>query len=133
MSPHKSPTIPHGTTKYRMPEALPYKHRAIAYWLIHHDHNMHCRSHTAPLAVRAYPFAELPGHRATALVRRKVDDFTAPRPVNIRFVFDAFLRLGEMNGVWSLRHKNGSAVIADDPARLVFGQSLAALQPFTVV
>jgi hypothetical protein len=32
-----------------------------------------------------------------------------------------------------LRHKNGNAVIADDPARPVFGQSLAGLQPLMAV
>src|SRR3954453_7092463 len=56
-------------------------------------------------------FANLLGYDSDELTGKKLDDITVKGTVDIDFIFDAFLKLGEMDGLWMFRDRNGKGVL----------------------
>ncbi len=77
-------------------------------------------------------FARTLGYRTMDIVGRPIDDFTAPNTIDIEFVFNAFFKLGEMDGIWIFQHRDGRKVVAHYHARLNNNHSYADIEPLLV-
>ena len=115
--------------KYSSPSELPgHLHSAISDLL------------TSSLAVifddkRVYQlvsprFASLLGYRCEELQGKRLDDITAKGTVDIDFIFDALLKLGEMDGLWMFQDRNGNKKLFHYHARRLQEHLLSAeLEP----
>jgi PAS domain S-box-containing protein len=56
-------------------------------------------------------FAVKLGYTADELIGKRIDDITADNSVDIDFVFNAFLALGEMDGLWLCNHRDGRKIL----------------------
>jgi len=77
-------------------------------------------------------FAKTLGYRIMDLIGRRIDDFTAPGSIDIEFVFGAFRKLGEMDGIWIFQHREGRKVVVHYRARLREDHSFAEIEPLLV-
>jgi PAS domain S-box-containing protein len=77
-------------------------------------------------------FARLLGYRRMDLIGQKIDDLTVKGSVNIEFAFEALSRLGEMDGMWMFRRRDGHNVLVHYHARLASGLRHAELTPLLV-
>ena len=78
------------------------------------------------------PFARLLGYRTMDMIGKKVDDFIVENSVDIRFAFRALTQIGEMDGMWMFRHRDGQKILVHYHARFSSGMSHAELQPLLV-
>jgi PAS domain-containing protein len=74
-------------------------------------------------------FSKFLGYEQGEMIGKSVDDFTVPNSVDIEFVFNALFRLGEMDGLWALRHRSGESLVVHYRARLSGGLSYAEIRP----
>jgi PAS domain S-box-containing protein len=77
-------------------------------------------------------FANMLGYRVMDLIGRRIDDITVPGSIDIDFVFDAYSRLREMDGVWVFRHRDGRSVVVHYRAHLTETYSYAKLEQLLV-
>ena len=56
-------------------------------------------------------FAHLLGYDSEELKGKRVDDVTAKDSVDIELVFDAIVKLGEMDGLWLFEHREGRKLL----------------------
>ena len=77
-------------------------------------------------------FARTLGYRTMELIGRPIDDFTVPNTIDIEFVFNAFFKLGEMDGIWIFQHRDGRKVVAHYRARLNNDHSYTDIKPLLV-
>lgn len=63
-------------------------------------------------------FAHALGYRSEELIGKRIDDITVEKSVDLDFVFQAFLELGEMDGLWLCKHRNGRHVLLHYHARV---------------
>lgn len=56
-------------------------------------------------------FCKLLGYRREELIGTKFDMVTAPRTNDIPIVFELFMRLGYMHGIWILVHRTGTRIL----------------------
>ncbi len=62
-------------------------------------------------------FAALLGYAVEELTGKRVDDITVPNSVDIELVFQACLKLGEMDGLWLFEHREGKKLLFHYRAR----------------
>jgi PAS domain S-box-containing protein len=75
-------------------------------------------------------FASLLGYDPEELHGRRIDDVTARGTIDIEFAFSAFLKLGEMDGLWVFERRDGKKVLFHYRARRMDDHlSYAELQP----
>lgn len=74
-------------------------------------------------------FAQAIGYRPEELIGKRVDDITVEKSVDLDFVFKAFLALGEMDGLWLCKHRNGGHVLFHYHARVTFDGLYAEAEP----
>lgn len=77
-------------------------------------------------------FARLLGYRTMDMIGKRVDDFTVEHSVDIQFVFKALMQIGEMDGIWMFRHRDGHNILVHYHSRLASGLSHAKLTPLLV-
>ena len=127
----KQPYVPPAIKKYSSPRDLPQHLREGIADVI---------EGTAALRVvvddqRRYQsvspiFAELLGYDAKELQGKRIDDVTAHGTIDIEFAFNAFLKLGEMDGLWVFERRDGKRVLFHYRARRMDDQlSYADLEP----
>ena len=56
-------------------------------------------------------FANLLGYDPDELQGKRIDDVTARGTIDIEFAFNAFLKLGEMDGLWMFERRDGKKVL----------------------
>ena len=74
-------------------------------------------------------FASLLGYAPEELTGKRVDEITAPNSIDIDLVFDAFRKLGEMDGLWLFEHREGRKMLFHYRARCERELMYAELQP----
>lgn len=74
-------------------------------------------------------FARFLGYQSEELTGRRLDDITVQGTVDIDFVFNAFLQLGEMDGLWLFRDREGRSRLFRYHARRRDDQLTADFQP----
>jgi PAS domain S-box-containing protein len=75
-------------------------------------------------------FANLLGYHPAELQGKRIDDVTARGTIDIEFAFNAFLRLGEMDGLWVFERRDGKKVLFHYRARRMEDQlCYAELEP----
>ena len=75
-------------------------------------------------------FASLLGYDPEELHGKRIDDVTARGTIDIEFVFNAFLKLGEMDGLWVFERRDGKKVLFHYRARRMEDHlSYTELQP----
>lgn len=74
-------------------------------------------------------FARLLGYESEELAGRRIDDITVQGTVDIDFVFKAFLQLGEMDGLWLFRDREGRSRLFHYHARRQHDRLTADFQP----
>ncbi len=75
-------------------------------------------------------FASLLGYDPEELHGKRIDDITARGTIDIEFVFNVFLKLGEMDGLWVFECRDGRKVLFHYRARRLEDHlSYAELQP----
>ena len=74
-------------------------------------------------------FARLLGYESEELAGKRIDDITVHGTVDIDFVFNAFLQLGEMDGLWLFRDREGKSRLFRYHARRQHDQLTADFQP----
>ncbi len=75
-------------------------------------------------------FASLLGYDAEELHGKRIDDVTARGTIDIEFAFNAFLKLGEMDGLWVFERRDGKKVLFHYRARRMKDHlSYAELEP----
>ncbi len=62
-------------------------------------------------------FASLLGYDPEELQGKRIDDVTARGTIDIEFAFNAFLKLGEMDGLWLFERRDGKKVLFHYRAR----------------
>jgi|SRR5690348_14809714 PAS domain S-box-containing protein len=56
-------------------------------------------------------FCKLLGYRREELIGKRFDVVTAPRTNDIPIVFELFIRLGYMHGIWIFVHRSGTRIL----------------------
>lgn len=56
-------------------------------------------------------FCNVLGYRKEQLIGKRFDTVTAPRTNDIPIVFELFMRLGYMHGIWILVHRTGTRIL----------------------
>jgi PAS domain S-box-containing protein len=75
-------------------------------------------------------FASSLGYASEELLGKRIDDITAAGTVDIEFVFDAFRKLGEMDGLWVFQDRQGKKLLFHYRARRLEDQLIyAELEP----
>jgi PAS domain S-box-containing protein len=77
-------------------------------------------------------FAQALGYRPEELIGKRIDDITVEKSVDLDFVFKAFLELGEMDGLWLCKHRNGSYLLIHYHARLTLDGLYAEAEPLSI-
>jgi PAS domain S-box-containing protein len=62
-------------------------------------------------------FASLLGYDPGELQGKRIDDVTARGTIDIEFAFNAFLKLGEMDGLWVFVRRDGKKILFHYRAR----------------
>jgi len=127
----KKPYVPPAIKKYSSPTDLPQHVResiaditegTVALRVIVDDQRRY--QSVSPI------FAELLGYDAEELHGKRIDDVTARGTIDIEFAFNAFLKLGEMDGLWVFERRDGKKVLFHYRARRIDDQlSYADLEP----
>jgi PAS domain S-box-containing protein len=117
--PYSPPTITH----YQFEAEYPDRIRKLVHSLYRESTN------TAPSQLKVKPdyttvvdcdrryvevsdsFCKLVGYKREDLIGRPFDDLSAPNTTDIPVVFDLFIRLRYMHGLWMLVSRNGARIL----------------------
>lgn len=78
-------------------------------------------------------FASLLGYDPGELQGKRIDDVTARGTIDIEFAFNAFLKLGEMDGLWLFERRDGKKVLFHYRARRMEDHlAYAELEPLSL-
>jgi PAS domain S-box-containing protein len=77
-------------------------------------------------------FARLLGYRTMDMIGKRIDEFTVEQSIDVEFVFESFARLGEMEGLWMFKHRDGHSVLMRYHARMAAGYSHSELKALLV-
>jgi PAS domain S-box-containing protein len=116
MSEIKKAYTPPEITKFSAPSELPKHLRSALAEMLNSELTVFLDEHRVYQLVSPQ-FAKLLGYDSDELTGKKLDDITVKGTVDIDFIFDAFLKLGEMDGLWMFRDRNGKGVLFHYHAR----------------
>ena len=77
-------------------------------------------------------FARTLGYAPNEMIGKRIDDITVEHSMDVDFVFRAFLQLGEMDGLWLCRHRDGRNVLFHFHARVSSDGMYADMEPLAL-